>query len=116
MYADATTESMRAAIQETDRRRRAQEAYNLENGITPASIVKAIDDVLASVYERDYVTIARRDEAMAPLSPEEAEARVADLQRQMREAAANLEFEKAAAMRDEIRKLRKRVLGLVPSP
>jgi len=116
MYADTITASMRAAIDETDRRRAAQEAYNLEHGITPASIVKAIDDVLSSVYERDYVTIPARADAGALMSAEDVEARIADLQRQMRAAAANLEFEKAAAVRDEIHKLRNRELGLVPGP
>jgi excinuclease ABC subunit B len=114
MYADTITASMRAAIGETDRRRKAQEAYNLEHDITPASIVKAIDDVLSSVYERDYVTIPAHDLAM---SAEQVEARIAELQRQMRAAAANLEFEKAAALRDEIRKLRNVALGLsAPAP
>jgi excinuclease ABC subunit B len=115
MYAETITASMRVAIDETDRRRQAQAAYNLEHGITPASIVKAIDEVLSSVYERDYVTPGGRDEAAAPMSAEDVEARIADLQRQMRAAAANLEFEKAAALRDEIRKLRNLELGLPAS-
>jgi len=115
MYADAITASMRAAIDETDRRRKAQEAYNLEHGITPASIVKAIDEVLSSVYERDYVTVGGRGEPAVPVSAEEIETRVADLQRQMRAAAANLEFEKAGTLRDEIRKLRNQELGLSAS-
>jgi excinuclease ABC subunit B len=115
MYAETITASMRVAIDETDRRRQAQAAYNLEHGITPASIVKAIDEVLSSVYERDYVTVGGRDEAAAPMSAEDVETRIADLQRQMRAAAANLEFEKAAALRDEIRKLRNLELGLPAS-
>jgi len=115
MYAETMTASMRAAIDETDRRRKVQTAYNLAHGITPASIVKSIDDVLSSVYERDYVSIGDPDDAAAPLSAAEIETRLADLQRQMRAAAANLEFEKAAAVRDEIRKLRNRELGLSAS-
>jgi excinuclease ABC subunit B len=115
MYAETITASMRVAIDETDRRRQVQAAYNLEHGITPASIVKAIDEVLSSVYERDYVTAGGRDETAAPMSAEDVEARIADLQRQMRAAAANLEFEKAAALRDEIRKLRNLELGLPAS-
>jgi excinuclease ABC subunit B len=111
MYADTVTASMRAAIDETDRRRRAQEAYNEEHGITPASIVKAIDEVMSSVYERDYVTIPARD-TTPTMAPEAIRARINELQRDMRAAAANLEFEKAAGLRDEIRRLRKVELGL----
>src|SRR5512142_424946 len=103
MYADTMTASMRAAIDETDRRRRAQEAYNQEHGITPASIVKAIDEVMSSVYERDYVTTPARE--AAPMAPDAIRARITELQREMRAAAANLEFEKAAGLRDEIRRL-----------
>jgi len=115
MYADTITASMRAAIDETDRRRKAQEAYNLEHGITPASIVKAIDEVLSSVYERDYVTVSSCDEPALAMSAEEVETRIADLRRQMRDAAADLEFEKAATLRDNIRKLRNLELGLPAS-
>jgi excinuclease ABC subunit B len=107
LYADAVTESMRQAISETDRRRRRQEAYNAEHGITPASIVKHIEDVLSSVYERDYVTVPRAvDERDRFKSRAELEAFIAALERDMREAAAGLEFERAAALRDRLRRLR----------
>jgi excinuclease ABC subunit B len=112
MYADEVTESMRVAIAETERRRAAQEAYNREHGITPQSIVKQIDDVLSSVYERDYVTPGHGEPAGPEWSQEELGARISELQRRMRAAAADLEFEKAAGLRDEIRKLRNIGLGL----
>jgi excinuclease ABC subunit B len=116
MYADAMTDSMRNAIGETGRRRQIQEAYNEEHGITPASIVKSIDDVLTSVYERDYVTIPTSpDEAGAFRSQAELDAHVSQLQAQMKAAAANLEFEKAATLRDRIRQLKSRELGLAGS-
>ena len=116
MYADHTTDSMRTAIGETDRRRGIQEAYNREHGITPASIVKSIDDVMTSVYERDYVTVGTTaDEAGQFRTHGELEAFVAGLQAQMKAAAANLEFEKAAALRDRIKQLKTRDLGLAGS-
>jgi excinuclease ABC subunit B len=117
MYADAVTDSMRQAINETERRRAIQEAYNLEHGITPASIVKGIDDVLSSVYERDYVTIpVVRDEEVEQFRTQaELDARIATLEAEMKAAAANLEFEKAAAVRDRLKALRARDLGLAGS-
>ncbi len=116
MYADTMTDSMRAAIGETSRRRALQEAYNVEHGITPQSIVKQIDDVLSSVYERDYMTpAAARDGTEVFRTQAELDAHVAMLQEQMRAAAANLDFEKAASIRDEIKRLRNPELGL-PRP
>src|SRR6476620_7637159 len=116
MYADHMTDSMRTAIAETDRRRAIQEAYNREHGITPASIVKSIDEVMTSVYERDYVTVGTSaDEAGLFRTQAELDAHVAGLQVQMKAAAANLEFEKAASLRDRIRQLKSRELGLAGS-
>ena len=112
MYADVVTDSMRQAIAETDRRRRAQEAYNREHGITPASIVKQIDDVLASVYERDYAPVPAADEAPRWRSQAEFDAEVERLEREMRAAAANLEFERAARLRDQLKAIRRRGMGL----
>src|SRR5438477_1276648 len=113
MYADKMTDSMRHAIGETDRRRKIQVAYNEEHGITPASIVKSIDEVMSSVYERDYVTIPTSpDEAGKFRTQSELDAHIAGLQQQMKAAAANLEFEKAATIRDRIRQLKSRELGL----
>jgi excinuclease ABC subunit B len=116
LYADARTDSMRRAIEETERRRRVQEAYNAEHGITPASIVKNIDDVLSSVYERDYVTIPKApDERDQFRTQAELDAFIAGLERDMREAAGNLEFERAAAIRDRLRRLRNPDLVLAAS-
>jgi excinuclease ABC subunit B len=116
MYADTVTDSMRQAISETDRRRHIQEAYNREHGITPASIIKSIDEVLTSVYERDYVTVeTSADEAGLFRTHGELEAHVALLHSQMKAAAANLEFEKAATLRDRIKQLKSRDLGLAGS-
>ena len=108
------TDSMKLAISETDRRRQIQEAYNLEHGITPASIVKSIDDVMSSVYERDYVTVPKSagDDEDGFRTHGELEAHITQLQAQMKSAAANLEFEKAAALRDRVKQLRDRELGL----
>ncbi len=113
MYADVETDSMRQAIAETDRRRGRQEAYNVEHGITPASIVKQIDEVLMSVYERDYASVPAV-RAGGPRFRSEAEraARMAELRQQMNEAAENLHFERAAAIRDDIRALKIAELGL----
>jgi excinuclease ABC subunit B len=114
MYADVVTESMRTAISETDRRRAIQEAYNQEHGITPASIVKAIDDVLTSVYERDYLTVPVVREAEPEFRTRaERDARLSELEHEMKAAAGNLEFELAAELRDRLRLLRQQDLGLV---
>ena len=113
MYADTVTQSMRSAIDETDRRRGLQAAYNREHGITPTSIVKDIDEVLSSVYERDYVTIsAVKDEREVFRTRAELDAHLAALEADMRAAAANLEFEKAAVLRDRVQSLRTQDLGL----
>jgi excinuclease ABC subunit B len=114
MYADKMTDSMKLAIGETDRRRQIQEAYNAEHGITPASIVKSIDEVLTSIYERDYVTVPA-EEGELFRNHAELDAHIAVLQAQMKVAATNLEFEKAAALRDRIKQLRTRELGLAGS-
>ena len=98
----------------TRRRRAIQEVYNQEHGITPASIVKSIDEVMTSVYERDYVTVAA-DQQDEFRTHAELEAHITTLHTQMKAAAANLEFEKAATLRDRIKQLRSRELGLAGS-
>jgi len=116
MYADVVTESMRAAINETDRRRAVQAEYNEAHGITPQSIIKQIDDVMSSVYERDYVTpAATLDGTERFHNQQQLDAHIAGLQEQMKAAAANLDFEKAASLRDDIKRLRNPELGL-PRP
>jgi excinuclease ABC subunit B len=114
LYADNITDSIRAAMDETDRRRTLQKEYNEKNGITPQSISKRIDELLTSVYERDYFDYMRISEDKdIYLSPEKRKRRMEKLEKLMEEAAVNLEFEKAAALRDELKKLKKRELELV---
>jgi excinuclease ABC subunit B len=113
LYADTMTESMQKAIAETNRRRAKQEAYNLENNITPQSIVKSVDMQLVKIIEADYVTIPL-EEAAGDISSEEQLAKtIAQLEAQMREAAKKFEFERAAALRDRIRDLKQRDLGFL---
>jgi excinuclease ABC subunit B len=116
MYADTVTDSMRVTLEETARRRQLQEAYNIEHGITPASIVKAIDDISLSVYNLDYSAPAVMEEREAYLSQDELDRRIEELQTQMRQAAANLDFERAATLRDKIKALKARELGLAGAP
>ncbi len=107
MYADVMTRSMRAALDEMARRRVLQEAYNHEHQITPQSIVKDLDDVLSSVYERDYVTVPVVREAAEEFANQaDFDAHVRSLEAEMRAAAANLEFERAAVLRDKINTLK----------
>jgi excinuclease ABC subunit B len=108
MYADGVTASMRTAIGETGRRRDRQAAYNSEHGITPESIVKEIDEVMGSVYEADYLKVPlQEDDPDAARTPAEVEAEIAVLNRRMHDAAAQLKFEEAAALRDRVRYLNK---------
>jgi excinuclease ABC subunit B len=117
MYADRTTASMKMAISETERRRSLQAEYNREHGITPESVVRQIDDVLASVYERDYsVGPSSRDAVDGFHTQAERDAEIRRLETDMKAAAANMEFERAAAVRDTLKALRKRELGLAGSP
>jgi len=113
-YADVMTNSMRQAISETLRRRQLQLAYNQEHDITPETIKKGIQDVLSSIYERDYYTVPTRDDRKVKYIPrEEIPALVAELDKEMRAAAKRLEFEQAAAIRDRIAELERRRLGIV---
>ncbi len=105
MYADKMTAGIRACIRETKRRRDIQKKYNEENGITPESIKKSISDILSSVYEADYVTVAAPEEEEIFLSEKELLARIRKLREEMNKAAKDLEFEKAARIRDRIKRL-----------
>ena len=113
LYADTTTDSMRRALEETDRRRAKQIAFNLENNITPQSVIKPIDMSLVATAEADYVTVPLDlpDEAIA--TAEQRDTLVAEMETRMREAAQNFEFEKAAQLRDRIRALKNRELFAV---
>jgi len=112
LYADTMTRSLEAAIRETNRRRAKQIAWNEANGITPQSVKKHIADILGSVAERDYVTVEIGLDAPKTLVGKDLSAYIAELERKMREAAAELEFEEAARLRDEIRRLENSELGL----
>ena len=106
LYADQVTESMKKATAETTRRRKIQEAYNRENGITPETIKKAIPDLLASIYEADYVTVPTVAEKPEDyLSIFDIPKLLTRLKKEMREAASKLDFEKAAEIRDRIKSL-----------
>lgn len=114
MYADTMTDSMRATIDETDRRRALQLAYNEKNNITPASVKKQISTILDTVYEADYldVPIAAEEGAVyQPISPLDFAAEVKRLRKEMREAAEKLEFERAAELRDRMLELEKRLVS-----
>jgi len=107
-YADTVTESMEKAIKETERRRRLQEEYNRQHGITPTTIKKSIHQILTSVYEADYYTVPLVEEEKLPYkSPRELEQEISRLEKEMKSAADALEFEKAALIRDEIKELKK---------
>jgi excinuclease ABC subunit B len=117
MYADTMTASMKAALAETERRRARQEAYNLEHGITPESVVRDIDDVMSSVYERDYGSVPEPREARRTFrSMAERDAEIRRLEAEMKSAARNLDFERAASLRDTIKSLRTGELGLSDLP
>ena len=104
MYADTVTTAMREAMEETCRRRKVQEAYNEEHGITPQGIKKAIRDITERVRA---VAEAKAAYSPTPISKDEVIRLIKDLQAQMRKAAKNMEFEKAALLRDRIIELRK---------
>jgi excinuclease ABC subunit B len=108
LYADKMTDSMRRAIDETDRRREKQVAYNTEHGITPQTIIRSINDSLATIVNADYVDLLEEDatDALTFETQEALDTHIAKLESDMREAAKKFEFEKAAKLRDTVKDLR----------
>jgi excinuclease ABC subunit B len=116
LYADKITGSIERAMAETDRRRAKQTAWNQANGITPESVKREISDITNSIYERDRVTVdAGLSDDIATLG-HNFEAVIGDLEERMKEAAGNLEFEEAARLRDEIKRLRSVEMAVVDDP
>jgi excinuclease ABC subunit B len=111
LYADEMTGSLKAALDETSRRREKQQAYNEENGITPESVRKNISDILDSVFERDRVQVEIGDDETPHLVGKDLQTHIGELEARMREAAADLEFEEAARLRDEIKRLEEQELA-----
>nr|WP_280956255.1 excinuclease ABC subunit UvrB [Candidatus Odyssella thessalonicensis] len=111
LYADRITRSMQEALTETNRRREKQQAYNTAHGITPASVKKNIKDVIQSVYEADHLTVDI-DTETKEMTGRTLESYIKEVDKRMREAAANLEFEEAARLRDELKTLEAKQLGI----
>ena len=112
LYADRITGSMERALRETDRRREKQTEYNVKHGITPTTIKRDIANILADVSQRDSVVVETGDEDMPHLVGHNLRAYIQDLEQRMRKAAADLEFETAGRLRDEIRRLEADELGV----
>jgi excinuclease ABC subunit B len=108
LYADRMTDSMKKALDETNRRRAIQQAYNEENGITPESIIRPLDMTLVAIVGADYADLTSSDVDGIPelKSQEDLDAYIVKLESDMREAAKRFEFEKAAKLRDTIKELR----------
>ncbi len=112
LYADGVTDSMRRAIDETNRRRTLQAEYNRKHGITPQSVVRSLGTPLVEIYDADYVTVPLASEKTERYTAKDDTRQIERLRKEMKEAAANLEFERAAELRDKIRRMEQRQLGL----
>ena len=112
LYADKITDSMHFAIGETERRRAKQLVHNAAHGITPQSIIKAIDTTLVTAYEADYFKVPTNLEAFDEYSPAKLRETIGQLEFEMRDSAKKFEFEKAAELRDKIKYLKEREIAL----
>jgi excinuclease ABC subunit B len=112
LYADRITDSMRRAIDETNRRRHIQEEYNTEHSITPQTIVKPIEATLVTAYEADYFKVPLELDAFEEYTRDNIKGTIARLEAEMRAAAKNMEFERAAELRDRVKYLRERELTM----
>ncbi|HRI03699.1 MAG TPA: excinuclease ABC subunit UvrB [Pyrinomonadaceae bacterium] len=113
LYADKITKSMEYAISETERRRKIQEEYNTEHGITPTTIIKSIDATLVTAYEADYFKVPLDIESFEEYSPKQLKETIAQLEADMRQAAKDMKFEQAAEIRDKMKYLRERELQYI---
>ncbi len=112
LYADKITKSMKYAIDETARRRKIQEEYNAEHGITPTTIVKSIDATLVTAYEADYFKVPLEIDKYEEYSPKQLKETILQLEADMRQAARDMKFEQAAEIRDRINYMRERQIEL----
>jgi excinuclease ABC subunit B len=112
LYADRITDSMRKAIEETQRRRKVQEEYNKEHGITPTTIVKSIDATLVTAYEADYFKIPLNLDSFEEYSPKQLKETIIGMENEMRLAAKEMQFERAAELRDRLKYLRERQISI----
>jgi excinuclease ABC subunit B len=116
LYADTMTDSLKGAIEETERRRAIQQAYNKEHGITPQSVKASLSDLRQSVEEHDYLTVEVANEAVEDFTGTNIEAQIEKLKKDMLKAANDLEFEKAAELRDQLKRLENMMLEMPSTP